>query len=174
MHGRHHGRPRALQSGVGAFRSRRASWAGDAIWPRRWGNNPVLEATGSLVAWLPRGCTRGPRTRAHERARDWPRCHADACAVRHGFDAYLVRELRGSKRAIRRSSSFGGREGQHHVEGLRNAEPRLGLLAYRKSLGRSSNNFLRTDRIAVNGINTMDTVVFSTFGASLCGTRPIR
>src|ERR1700731_2401957 len=45
---------------VRAIRSCSASWSGDAIWPRRWGNNSVLEATSSLVAWPPRGCTRGP------------------------------------------------------------------------------------------------------------------
>jgi class 3 adenylate cyclase len=130
VHGRHHGRPKALQSGIRALRSCCASSVGDAIWPRRWGNNPVLAATGSVVAWLPRGGARGPRTRARERARNWSRCHANACAVRHGFDAYLVRELRGSNCAIRRTCSFGGREGQRHVEGLRNAEPGLGLLPY--------------------------------------------
>ena len=44
----------------------------------------------------------------------------------------------------------------------------------RQSLGRSPNDHLRNHRMAVNGSNTVDAVVFVIFGESLCGTRPIR
>ena len=55
VYGGHRGRPGALRSGDRALRSCRASSAGDAIWPRRWGGNLILSVVGSVVAWLSRG-----------------------------------------------------------------------------------------------------------------------
>ena len=55
VYGGHRGRPGALGSGDRALRSCRASSAGDAIWPRRWGGNLILSVVGSVVAWLSRG-----------------------------------------------------------------------------------------------------------------------
>ena len=51
----HRGRPGTLGSGDRALRSGRASSAGDAIWPRRWGGSLILSVVGSVVAWLSRG-----------------------------------------------------------------------------------------------------------------------
>ncbi len=57
-YGRHRGRPGALRSSDRALRSRRASSAGDTIWPRRRGGSPMLSVVGSVVAWLSRGRAR--------------------------------------------------------------------------------------------------------------------
>ena len=52
--GRHCQRPSALRSGHRALRSCRTSPAGDAIWARRRGVNPMPSVDGAVVAWLSR------------------------------------------------------------------------------------------------------------------------
>ena len=76
VYGRHRGRPGAPGSGDRALRSCRASSAGDAIWPRRWGGNLSLSVVGSVVAWLSRGraeTTTMTRSRRRERSAKPPR-----------------------------------------------------------------------------------------------------
>ena len=55
LYGRHCGKPGTLRSGDRALRSRRASSAGDAIWPGRWGLSLVLSVVGCVAAWLSGG-----------------------------------------------------------------------------------------------------------------------
>ena len=83
VYGRHRGRASALRSGDRALRSCRASSAGDAIWPRRWGGNLVLSVVGAVVAWLSRGRARRRRASAQGCARDRPSRHFDVCAGPH-------------------------------------------------------------------------------------------
>ena len=68
----------------------------------------------------------------------------------------------------------GRRKGRLVVEGVRNVDARLSSCTDRRSLGGSSHDHLRNDRIAVNGGNILDAVVVVPFDKRLCGTRPIR
>ena len=101
LDGRHCGRPSALRSGRRALRSCRASSAGDAIWPRRRGVNPMLSVVGAVVAWLSRGRARRRKASAQGCARDRPSRHFDVCAVLHKFDPYFLRKLRDSNEGTR-------------------------------------------------------------------------
>ena len=60
VYGRHRGRPGAFRSGDCALRSCRASSAGDAIWPRRRGDNLVLSGRGLC------GCLAIPTPRSRD------------------------------------------------------------------------------------------------------------
>ena len=86
---------------IALYRSCGASSVGGAIWPRSQGFGHVPSVVGLVDAWLSRGCTRGCRVRAQGRARDWSGCHVDVCAAFRIVDLYLLRKLRGRKRARR-------------------------------------------------------------------------
>ena len=69
-------------------------------------------------------------------------------------DPYLLRKLRGSKRAIADELvALADEKGALYLEGVRNDEPRLPFGPDRQSLGRSPNDHLRDHRMAVNGSN---------------------
>ena len=101
VHGGHRGKSNALRSGDCALRPCRASYAGDAIWPRRRGSGLVLSVVGPVDTWLSRRRARRRRPRGRGCAGDWPSCHFDVCAFPRTSQPYLPRKSHSSKGAIR-------------------------------------------------------------------------
>ena len=152
--------------------------AGDAIWPRHWGNQSC--PGGHSALWLlgyPEACLAEISNTRSTNAREIGHAATLMLALYvTRFDAYLVRELRGrQKRNSDEASSLWW---------TRRAAPMwkaYGMLnqGWIFSLTEKALDAVQTitsglTALRSTGINTMDTVVFSTFGASLCGTRPIR
>ena len=88
----------ALRSGARALRSRRASSAGDAIWPRYRSDDSKLPIVGSMAPWLSRGRAGRHEQRAQGCARDRPSRHFNVCAAQRIVHSYLVWTLFGSRR----------------------------------------------------------------------------
>jgi class 3 adenylate cyclase len=82
-------------------RSRGASPAGDAIWPRRQGNDLVRAVVVPLVSWLSRRGARGRRSSAQGCARNRSGHVVDVCARYPISNACPVWELRDGNKALR-------------------------------------------------------------------------
>ena len=135
-YGGHRRRPGALGSGDRALRSCRASSAGDAVWPRRCGDNLSLPVVDSVVAWLSRGRAQRCRQRAQECARDRSSRRADARFIRCSGAIYRLRQSRRGSRAGPRACRSSRRKRFHVLEGVRNGEPRLRTGPDRQGFGR--------------------------------------
>ena len=141
----------------------------DPFWSGHRCVNLDVSVTSPVVAGLPRVCTR--------RRRPWPQgctgdrscTHPDDCAGRHY--PYPLRELRDSKHEPAGSCCFGGRERRHLVAGARNVLARLPFCRDRRSLEFSPHDQHRGHSVAVNGIDSVHSVVFVIFGDRLCRAR---
>ena len=144
-HGRHRGRPSASRSRARALRSCRASSAGDAFWPRRSGGNLIV-----IGRW-PCGCLAIPRLRSRdaEHALKDAREIGQAATLMHALTwhehyPYLLRKLRGSKRACSMNLSL-WRTKKAPRSGSRSGMMYQGCVSApdRQSLGRRPNDHLR-------------------------------
>ena len=131
----------------------------------------IPSIAGLMGAWL---SPRRPRRRgpsAQRCARDQPSRYVDVCAGPHIADPYSLRELPGSKGAIRRRRHVGERKRWVVLGAARNGAPRLRFSPDRQCLGRSPNDHFRDYCNAVNGLNVLHFVMLSVFDES--GTRPV-
>jgi hypothetical protein len=135
------------------LRSYRTSSSGDAFRRGRQGSNLILSTLRIVVARLSRACTHGHQRCAQICPRDRPSRNVDDCVDDHMIHPHLLRKLRVSKCARRRTYLTGGRKRCLVLEGGRDDASKLRVGLDRQILGGGSNDYRWDPRLQGNWSN---------------------
>ena len=131
------------------------------VWPGHRGGNLILSVVGSVVARLSRGRARRRRARAQGCARDRSRRHVDVCAgPRHRLPISPAETTRQQTHIVDELVALADEKGALFWKALGMMHRGCVLALTGKASDAVQMIDLRDRRIAVNGSNTVDAVVF--------------